>query len=60
MTLYHICLINQSSAIYLPPYNLAVRQMVMFSATWPLPVHQLAQEYMYPNPVKVWIHNETA
>lgn len=29
--------------------------MVMFSATWPLSVHQLAQEFMDPNPVKVWI-----
>ena len=27
--------------------------MVMFSATWPLAVHQLAQEFMDPNPVKV-------
>lgn len=33
----------------------AVRQTVMFSATWPLPVHQLAQEFMDPNPIKVWI-----
>lgn len=31
----------------------AVRQMVMFSATWPLAVHQLSQEFMDPNPVKV-------
>lgn len=29
--------------------------MVMFSATWPIEVHKLAQEYMDPNPVKVWI-----
>lgn len=34
------------------------RQMVMFSATWPLPVHQLAQEFMDPNPVKVVIGSE--
>lgn len=27
--------------------------MVMFSATWPLPVNQLSQEFMDPNPVKV-------
>lgn len=27
----------------------------MFSATWPLAVHQLAQEFMDPNPVKVCI-----
>ena len=27
--------------------------MVMFSATWPLAVHQLAQEFMDPDPVKV-------
>lgn len=33
----------------------AVRQTVMFSATWPLPVHQLAQEFMDPNPIKVCI-----
>ncbi|RVW34731.1 DEAD-box ATP-dependent RNA helicase 5 [Vitis vinifera] len=32
--------------------------MVMFSATWPLPVHQLAQEFMDPNPVKVVIGSE--
>lgn len=33
----------------------SVRQMVMFSATWPPAVHQLAQEFMDPCPVKVWI-----
>lgn len=27
--------------------------MVMFSATWPIDVHKLAQEFMDPNPVKV-------
>lgn len=27
--------------------------MVMFSATWPLDVHKLAEEFMDPNPVKV-------
>jgi superfamily II DNA/RNA helicase len=27
--------------------------MVMFSATWPLAVHKLAQEFMDPNPIKV-------
>uniref|UniRef100_A0A2N9H688 Helicase C-terminal domain-containing protein n=1 Tax=Fagus sylvatica TaxID=28930 RepID=A0A2N9H688_FAGSY len=32
--------------------------MVMFSATWPLLVHQLAQEFMDPNPVKVVIGSE--
>ncbi|XP_009108001.1 DEAD-box ATP-dependent RNA helicase 5 [Brassica rapa] len=32
-----------------------VRQMVMFSATWPMEVHKLAQEFMDPNPVKVVI-----
>ncbi|CAE5958991.1 unnamed protein product [Arabidopsis arenosa] len=32
-----------------------VRQMVMFSATWPLDVHKLAQEFMDPNPIKVVI-----
>lgn len=31
------------------------RQMIMFSATWPLDVHNLAEEYMDPNPIKVWI-----
>lgn len=36
-------------------YLSADRQMVMFSATWPLPVHYLAQEFMDPNPVKVCI-----
>ncbi|KFK44954.1 hypothetical protein AALP_AA1G325100 [Arabis alpina] len=32
-----------------------VRQMVMFSATWPMDVHKLAEEFMDPNPVKVVI-----
>ncbi|XP_010261619.1 PREDICTED: DEAD-box ATP-dependent RNA helicase 5 [Nelumbo nucifera] len=36
----------------------SVRQMVMFSATWPLSVHQLAQEFMDPNPVKVVVGSE--
>lgn len=26
----------------------------MFSATWPPAVHQLAQEFMDPHPIKVW------
>ncbi|XP_059642201.1 DEAD-box ATP-dependent RNA helicase 5 [Cornus florida] len=34
------------------------RQMVMFSATWPLPVHQLAQEFMDRHPVKVVVGSE--
>ncbi|KAG9444339.1 hypothetical protein H6P81_015679 [Aristolochia fimbriata] len=34
------------------------RQMVMFSATWPLAVHQLAKEFMDPNPVKVVVGSE--
>ncbi|KAH9621854.1 hypothetical protein KSS87_008022 [Heliosperma pusillum] len=34
------------------------RQMVMFSATWPSEVHQLAQEFMDPNPVKVVVGSE--
>ncbi|CAA7411009.1 unnamed protein product [Spirodela intermedia] len=34
------------------------RQMVMFSATWPLAVHQLAQEFMDPDPVKVVVGSE--
>ncbi|XP_049933276.1 DEAD-box ATP-dependent RNA helicase 5 isoform X2 [Nymphaea colorata] len=34
------------------------RQTVMFSATWPLAVHQLAQEFMDPNPVKVVVGSE--
>ncbi|KAB2632149.1 DEAD-box ATP-dependent RNA helicase 5-like [Pyrus ussuriensis x Pyrus communis] len=33
-------------------------QMVMFSATWPPSVHQLAQEFMDPNPVKVVVGSE--
>ncbi|XP_058103965.1 DEAD-box ATP-dependent RNA helicase 5 isoform X3 [Magnolia sinica] len=36
----------------------SARQMVMFSATWPLAVHQLAQEFMDPNPVKVVVGSE--
>ncbi|KAI4372191.1 hypothetical protein MLD38_010456 [Melastoma candidum] len=36
----------------------SARQMVMFSATWPTAVHQLAQEYMDPNPVKVVVGSE--
>ncbi|CAL0331612.1 unnamed protein product [Lupinus luteus] len=36
----------------------SVRQMVMFSATWPSEVHQLAQEFMDPNPVKVVVGSE--
>ncbi|KAF6135853.1 hypothetical protein GIB67_028172 [Kingdonia uniflora] len=35
-----------------------IRQMVMFSATWPPSVHQLAQEFMDPNPVKVVVGSE--
>lgn len=36
----------------------SVRQMLMFSATWPVSVHQLAQEFMDPNPVKVVVGSE--
>ncbi|KAG9139995.1 hypothetical protein Leryth_010520 [Lithospermum erythrorhizon] len=36
----------------------STRQMVMFSATWPPAVHQLAQEFMDPNPVKVVVGSE--
>ncbi|KAL7111881.1 hypothetical protein ACP275_05G117200 [Erythranthe tilingii] len=36
----------------------SVRQMVMFSATWPPAVHQLAQEFMDPSPVKVVVGSE--
>ncbi|KAL8498545.1 hypothetical protein ACS0TY_021759 [Phlomoides rotata] len=36
----------------------SVRQMVMFSATWPFAVHQLAQEFMDPHPVKVVVGSE--
>ncbi|OVA02832.1 Helicase [Macleaya cordata] len=36
----------------------STRQMVMFSATWPPSVHQLAQEFMDPNPVKVVVGSE--
>ncbi|KAG6571631.1 DEAD-box ATP-dependent RNA helicase 5, partial [Cucurbita argyrosperma subsp. sororia] len=37
---------------------LCERQMVMFSATWPLQVNQLAQEFMDPDPVKVVVGSE--
>nr|CAB3452653.1 unnamed protein product [Digitaria exilis] len=40
------------------PSGLSLRQMVMFSATWPLAVHKLAQEFMDPNPIKVVIGSE--
>ncbi|CAI9095212.1 OLC1v1031099C1 [Oldenlandia corymbosa var. corymbosa] len=36
----------------------SARQMVMFSATWPLPVHQLSQEFMDPHPIKVVVGSE--
>uniref|UniRef100_A0A2P2LBB5 DEAD-box ATP-dependent RNA helicase 5 isoform X2 n=1 Tax=Rhizophora mucronata TaxID=61149 RepID=A0A2P2LBB5_RHIMU len=36
----------------------SARQMIMFSATWPLDVHTLAEEYMDPNPVKVVVGSE--
>ncbi|XP_060207723.1 DEAD-box ATP-dependent RNA helicase 5 isoform X3 [Lycium barbarum] len=36
----------------------SVRQSVMFSATWPAAVHQLAQEFMDPNPIKVVVGSE--
>ncbi|KAL2901171.1 DEAD-box ATP-dependent RNA helicase 5 [Bienertia sinuspersici] len=36
----------------------SARQMVMFSATWPTEVHQLAQEFMDPNPIKVVVGSE--
>ncbi|KAK9667766.1 hypothetical protein RND81_13G010100 [Saponaria officinalis] len=36
----------------------STRQMVMFSATWPMEVHQLAQEFMDPNPIKVVVGSE--
>ncbi|KAL9242658.1 hypothetical protein vseg_016640 [Gypsophila vaccaria] len=36
----------------------STRQMVMFSATWPTEVHQLAQEFMDPNPIKVVVGSE--
>lgn len=34
------------------------RQMVMFSATWPPGVHQLAKEFMDPNPIKVVVGSQ--
>ncbi|GLJ12247.1 hypothetical protein SUGI_0187280 [Cryptomeria japonica] len=34
------------------------RQMVMFSATWPPSVHQLAKEFMDPNPIKVVVGSQ--
>ncbi|CAK7356037.1 unnamed protein product [Dovyalis caffra] len=36
----------------------SARQMIMFSATWPVDVHNLAEEYMEPNPVKVVVGSE--
>ncbi|CAN1354128.1 DEAD-box ATP-dependent RNA helicase 5 [Linum perenne] len=36
----------------------SARQMIMFSATWPLDVHKLAEEHMDPNPVKVVVGSE--
>ncbi|KAK8950363.1 DEAD-box ATP-dependent RNA helicase 5 [Platanthera guangdongensis] len=36
----------------------SARQMVMFSATWPLAVNHLSQEFMDPNPVKVVVGSE--
>lgn len=36
----------------------SARQMVMFSATWPLAVHHLSQEFMDPKPVKVVVGSE--
>ncbi|XP_043808460.1 DEAD-box ATP-dependent RNA helicase 5 isoform X2 [Manihot esculenta] len=36
----------------------SARQMIMFSATWPLDVHNLAEEYMDPNPIKVVVGSE--
>ncbi|MQM09581.1 hypothetical protein Taro_042458, partial [Colocasia esculenta] len=36
----------------------SIRQTVMFSATWPLAVHQLAQEFMDPDPAKVVVGSE--
>ncbi|KAL5552276.1 hypothetical protein UlMin_002452 [Ulmus minor] len=43
---------------YILGQTCSARQMVMFSATWPPSVHQLAQEFMDPNPVKVVIGSE--
>ncbi|KDP40434.1 hypothetical protein JCGZ_03849 [Jatropha curcas] len=34
------------------------RQMIMFSATWPIDVHNLAEEYMDPHPIKVVVGSE--
>lgn len=44
----HLCLTVGTN-----PKTFAARQMIMFSATWPLDVHNLADEYMDPNPIKV-------
>ncbi|GFS43591.1 DEA(D/H)-box RNA helicase family protein [Actinidia rufa] len=46
-------ILRQTCSVIDDSQTYAARQMVMFSATWPLPVHQLAQEFMDPNPVKV-------
>ncbi|XP_062029772.1 DEAD-box ATP-dependent RNA helicase 5 [Rosa rugosa] len=43
---------------YILGQTCSARQMVMFSATWPPSVHQLAQEFMDPNPVKVVVGSE--
>ncbi|MCD7461661.1 hypothetical protein HAX54_046783 [Datura stramonium] len=48
-------LMAQSFAIVILDF---FRQMVMFSATWPPAVHQLAQEFMDPNPIKVVVGSE--
>ncbi|WCJ29049.1 ATP-dependent RNA helicase DBP3 [Euphorbia peplus] len=36
----------------------SARQMIMFSATWPIDVHNLAEEYMDANPIKVVVGSE--
>ncbi|TQD98896.1 hypothetical protein C1H46_015539 [Malus baccata] len=43
---------------YILGQTCSARQMVMFRATWPPSVHQLAQEFMDPNPVKVVVGSE--
>ena len=53
------CILDLKPSVFCVMHNdaisHAVRQMVMFSATWPLAVHKLAQEFMDPNPIKVML-----
>ena len=56
---FFCCILDLKPSVFCVIHNdaisHAVRQMVMFSATWPLAVHELAQEFMDPNPIKVML-----